>query len=134
MKKIKHRAINKQAGFTLIEVLIALFIMGFTAVFVGGIYTSFMGGRVNEESINAERIAKSQMDDIKAQTYNEVDNPPVYSALTEPGYSISISADRLDPRQDGSDNDDGIQKLTVNVFKISNPSHTFTLIGYKLKT
>ena len=133
MKNWISKIVNKQAGFTLVEVLIALFIMGFTAVFIGGTYTSFVGNRINEESINLERIAKSQMDDVKAQTYDEVNNPPVYNQQTEPGYSISISAERLDSKGDGFDTDDGIQKITIQVYKDTHPEHVFTLMGYKLK-
>jgi hypothetical protein len=42
-----------------------------------------------------------------------------------------VAAQRLDPKGDGVDNDDGIQRITVTV--THNGELAFTLVGYKVK-
>lgn len=124
---------------TLVEVLIALAIMGFTVVFVGALYTALVTIPVHEENVKAEAMAKSQMEYVKAQAYIPYDvnnGEPQYQSVTvPPGYFISTEVISLDPKQDGLNNDDGLQKITVRVYKGSdfNGKLLITLIGYKLK-
>jgi type II secretion system protein I len=117
------------SGFTLLETLVALTIFGMVAViFLMGLSVSSKALMVSQDRVNAESIAKSQMEDTKAQTYvAEASSYPeitLASDLISQGYDINIDADPLNAP------DDGLQKITVDVSK--NGEVIFTLIGYKL--
>ena len=117
------------SGFTLLETLVALTIFGLVAVvFLMGLSVSSKALMISQERVNAESIAKSQMEDTKAQTY--VAEASAYPEITltadliSQGYNINVDADPLNSP------DDGLQKITVDVSK--NGEVLFTLIGYKL--
>ncbi|MBM3143278.1 MAG: type II secretion system protein [Chloroflexi bacterium] len=127
---------NGERGLTLIEILVALGILAAVAViFLIGMSTSSKAVMVSQESVTADSLAKSQMERIKSWAYDAGNNPPNYEAakLTDipDGYDITISAARLDPKGDGTDNDDGLQEITVTVTHDGEP--VFTLVGYKVK-
>lgn len=131
-----HHAFNYQLGMTLVEVLIALGILGLVGItFLLGLETSARGVIVGQKHVTAESLAKSQMEVIKGWEYDSTNNPPNYQAakLTEipDGYDITIEAVRLDPKGDGTENDDGLQQITVTV--TYNGNQVFTLDGYKVK-
>ena len=65
---------NFNQGYTLVEVLVALAILGMTAAFIGGIYTALTASQVNTEFINAEDLAKSQMESVMRQPYVTVED------------------------------------------------------------
>jgi prepilin-type N-terminal cleavage/methylation domain-containing protein len=117
------------SGFTLLETLVALVIFGLVAViFLMGLSVSSKALMVSQDRVNAESIAKSQMEDTKAQAYvAEASSYPAIvlaSDLISQGYNITVDADPLNAP------DDGLQKITVDVSK--NGEVLFTLIGYKL--
>jgi prepilin-type N-terminal cleavage/methylation domain-containing protein len=116
-------------GFTLLETLVALTIFGMVAViFLMGLSVSSKALMVSQDRVNAESIAKSQMEDTKAQTYvAEASSYPeitLTSDLINQGYDIAVDANPLNSP------DDGLQKITIDVSK--NGEVLFTLIGYKL--
>lgn len=128
-------------GFTLIEVLAALAIMGMTIVFIGGVYTALNASSVNKESINAQGLAKSQMesimkaDYIMSSEYIPGDLEKSYETISIPaeliaqGYEIYIA-----PPQDVPNSNENIQKIMVEV-RISEEEETriiFKLVNYKL--
>jgi len=127
---------NGVRGLTLIEVIVALGILAaVAAVFLVGISISSKGVMVSHQSVTGESLAKSQMEAIRSWPYDETNNPPDYQAakLTDipDGYDIEILAERLDPKNDGTANDDGIQEITVTV---TNKGETaFIMEGYKVK-
>lgn len=134
------QVIKNEKGLTLVEVLVALAILGLVGViFLSGLGTSFVTTTVNQERIDAEGLAKSQMEYVKSQDYDDVHNPPQYAVIAAgsipPGYFIAVIAQRLDPLNDGTGNDDGIQKITVNVYKGQDAGGQLliTLVGYKVK-
>jgi prepilin-type N-terminal cleavage/methylation domain-containing protein len=125
------QARNGERGLTLIEVLVALSILAaVSTTFLLGMTTSSKAVMVNKEQITAESLAKSQMEYIKRQDYR-VDQP--YDKLEQDqipsGYDIEFAVERLDPRGDGTDNDDALQKITITI--ACNGETTFTLEGYK---
>jgi type II secretory pathway pseudopilin PulG len=113
---------------TLVEVLIALGIMGAVAVvFLVAMSTSTKAVIVGHEQISAESLAKSQMESIKQENYR-VDQQ--YTKISEPpGYHIQIAVERLDPQQDYTGDDEGLQKITVTI--THGQKTVFTLEGYK---
>ena len=61
---------KSQKGFALIEILVALALMGITAVgLLSGLATTFRAGTISQERVVAESLAKSQWESIRAQDY-----------------------------------------------------------------
>lgn len=88
---------------------------------------------ISNEHTMAESLARSQMDYIQNQPYDSTGNPPVYTVLPNLPATYSIvtpMATRLDPKGDGTANDDGLQQITVTV------NHgtriIYTLIDFKV--
>ena len=109
---------KNERGVGLIEVLVALAILGVIAVaFLTGLATTAKAVVIADVRTTAESLARTQMEDIKGQPYDDTSIPPVYDVLssTPPDFSIDIAAERMDPEEDGTGNDDGIQKITVTV-------------------
>ncbi len=126
---------NGERGLTLIEILVALGILAAVAVvFLVGMATSSKAVMVSQERVTVDSLAKSQMESIKSWEYDDDNNPPQYQSakLTDipTGYDITITAARLDPKGNGTDNDDGLQEITVTV--THGGETVFTLVGYKV--
>ena len=125
---------KNQAGFSLIEVILAL---GLVSIFSVSIPSALSGTSratmTTNKHITAESIARSQMDYVQKQPYDSANATPVYSVIPDIPDSYSIvtpMAERLDPRGDGTDTDDGLQEITVTVKQ--NGKIVYTLIDYKL--
>jgi prepilin-type N-terminal cleavage/methylation domain-containing protein len=127
------QARNGERGLTLIEVLVALSILAaVSTTFLLGMTTSSKAVMVNKEQITAESLAKSQMEYIKRQDYRvdlQYDKITLSQDEIDAGYDVDIMAEYMDPRGDGTDNDDALQKITITV--THNGEATFTLEGYK---
>ena len=127
---------NGEQGFTLIEMIIAMGILAAVSVtFLLGMSTSSRAVMVSQERVDVESLAKSQLEYVKSSAYDEVHDPPLYGiapSLDIPqGYTVVPNAERMDPKGDGTGNDDGIQKITVT---INHDGETaFTLVGYKVR-
>jgi type II secretory pathway pseudopilin PulG len=119
---------NNEAGVSLIETLVAVAILGFTAViFFGGVSSSSQGVYIADERATAESLARTQMEWAKNATYTT--NATQYSPAPIPAgkdylnYSANITAAALHAT------DDGIQEITVTI-KHSGKD-IITLEGYK---
>ena len=61
---------KSEKGFALIETLVALALMGITAVgLLSGLATTFRAGTISQERVVAESLGKSQWEYIRAQDY-----------------------------------------------------------------
>ena len=61
---------KSEKGFALIETLVALALMGITAVgLLSGLATTFRAGTISQERVVAESLGKSQWEHIRAQDY-----------------------------------------------------------------
>lgn len=121
---------------TLIEVLIALAILAAVAVvFLLGMSVSTKGVIVSQERVSVDNLAKSELEYVKSSPYDDTHIPPIYAVdpnFTIPqSYGVAVAAQRLDPKLDGTGNDDGIQQITVTVTR--NGLTAFSLVGYKTK-
>ena len=123
-------ALKDEQGMNLIEVLIALLIVSLVAgVFLGAVAASSRAVIVGQEQVSAESLAKSQMEHIQQQAYS-VDGVAYTTISPLPaGYGVNFTVTRLDPRQDDSGDEQGLQKITVTV--THNGNTVFTLEGYK---
>jgi len=136
--------IKNEKGMSLIEVLVALAILGLVAAaFLSGLATASRALIIADERTTAESLARSQMENVKNQPYDDINIPPQYEIDPDldipPGYDIEITAERLDPEGDGTANDDGLQKITVlvkhdgkEVFTFIDNGKKITLEGYKV--
>ena len=126
--KIRKAFQGSSRGFTLIEVLIAMALVGIIAItFLSALTTATTALAIADRRATAESLARSEMEDVKNEPY-DFDNPQSYEhdpaeSLDHPGYFISVSAEPL------HDPDDGIQKITVTVSR--DGKVVFTLEGYK---
>jgi type II secretory pathway pseudopilin PulG len=107
-----------EKGFAVIETLIATAVIGLISVGVlMSLSTSAKSTVVSESQTTAESLARAQMEYILQQPYDTDNYTPEYSLLTSipSGYSINAVATNLDPRGNGTDNNDGLQKIMVSV-------------------
>ncbi|MFC2122306.1 type II secretion system protein [Bacteroidota bacterium] len=107
-----------ELGFAMIEIVVALAIIGLAGVsFLAALTTVSKSTVIAEECSVAQSLAVSQMEYAISQSYDDTGSPPQYTALsdTPDGWSVSVSATRLDPENDGTGDDDGIQEVTVLV-------------------
>lgn len=125
-----------EEGLTLLEVLVALGILAAVAVvFLLGMTTSSKAIMVSQEMVSAESLAKSQLEIVKSWEYDDVNDPPNYTAAKmtgiPTGYDITITAERMDPNGDGTDTDDGMQRITIIITR--DGGQILDLVGYKVK-
>jgi len=127
--KIRKAFQGSSRGFTLIEVLIAMALVGIIAItFLSALTTATTALAIADRRATAESLARSQMEDVKNQDYDFTE-PQEYEqynveSLDHPGYFISVSAEPLH-----KPDDDGIQKITVTVSR--DGKVVFTLESYK---
>lgn len=120
---------NDERGMTLVEVLVALAILAAVAgVFLTAISTTSKAVMVGQEHVNAESLAKSQMESIQQQNYHE---DLQYDKITQipTTYAIDINVVLLDPRMDQQGDDQDLQKIIITVTHLGKT--VFTLEGYK---
>lgn len=109
---------NSERGFAMVEVLVALALMGVAGVcFLSSLTTVSKSAIIADQHGTAESLAISQMEYTLSQSYDDTNNPPQYALLPDnpDGWSINATAGRLDPEDDGINDDDGIQEISVTV-------------------
>ena len=99
------RSMKNEKGFTLIEVLVALAILGLIAVtFLMALSTASKAIIIADERTTAESLARSQMEYIKEQDYNVAGT---YATITPPANYEIVSPITVEELQTG------LQKITV---------------------
>jgi prepilin-type N-terminal cleavage/methylation domain-containing protein len=137
---------EKEKGFSLLEVMLAIALMGIVAVaFLGALATGSKAIFIADERATAESLARTEMEYIKNCNYADLptsmpwsyelpSNPPLWDGgHTLPpgydGYSLEVSGNIFDA--DG----EGIQKITIIVYHNNKPiitSGDYTLQDYKV--
>jgi prepilin-type N-terminal cleavage/methylation domain-containing protein len=151
------KRLRKQSGFTLIEVIIALGLLGVIGIaFLGTLATSSSGIIVSDERATAESLARSEMEYVKSHDYGvapwsyELPLPNDWPEESLPGwwdteephtlpegyqnYTALVVASRLDPKGDGTSSDDGLEKITITITFLEDTSDEKTVItleGYE---
>jgi len=109
---------RNQEGFSLLEVLLSLALIGIVvAGILSALSTSSRATITNDVQTTAQNLAEGQIEYVWNQQYDGTNNPPQYQVLADvpAGYSVNCTAVRLDPEEDGSDDDDGLQRITVTI-------------------
>lgn len=128
MKKAYRKKIIRQAGFTLLEMIISLAILSTISVtFIGGLSSNTKSVYIADEHATAESIARSQMEWVKFSPYSynatSYSLAPLLDATDYLAFSANITAVPL------HNPDKGIQKITVVVSRDNRV--VYTLEGYK---
>lgn len=122
-----------QLGFGLVEVLIAAAILATVGIVISkGLAVSSRAALIDQERTIAENLSQAQLEYVIRSDYDDINSPPQYDVgiAVPAGYSLSTGAERLDIRGDGIQNDDGLQKITVEVYHGDKP--LLTAEGYKV--
>jgi prepilin-type N-terminal cleavage/methylation domain-containing protein len=123
MKTLKFISIG-QSGFTLIESLVALAIVGFIAVFfVNSLSTSSSLGASIDEDETAKNLAEYQMEYVKNQEYQTSYEPATIPEAYR-NYTANITTTMVTLR------DGNIQKITVVI--THHGVNVTSLEGFKL--
>ncbi|MFC1865438.1 prepilin-type N-terminal cleavage/methylation domain-containing protein [Chloroflexota bacterium] len=146
MIKLIRKIIKNERGATLIEVIVALGLMGLIATtFLMAIFIATASIGIADERTTAESLAKAQMESIKQQAYQDaggIEIEYVEIDLSEnPNYSIS-SVNRLgitveavlavpwNSVNDAATTDVGLQKISLIIKHGS--KEVLMLEGYKV--
>lgn len=146
------KQLRKQRGFGLVEVIIALGLLGIIGIaFLSALATSSNAIIISDKRATAESLARSEMEYVKSQEYSSAlwsyklpsGTSPTgqFPEWWDPGshtlpdgyenYTATVEAEWLDPMEDGDGNDDGLQKITITVTFIPEEKTVITLEGYK---
>jgi prepilin-type N-terminal cleavage/methylation domain-containing protein len=125
--KIRKACQGRSGGFTLIEVLIALALVGIIAIaFLSALSTASMALITADERATAESLARSQMEYVKNQEYIDYSEPDHedYDKITNTeGFDIDLLVESIQT---------GLQKITVTVSR--DGKQIITLEDYKRLT
>jgi len=137
---------KSEKGFSLIEVAIAMLLLGIVAVAVlGGLATGSRALMLADERATAESLARTEMEYVRNQGYSGAPwayelpsasppaDPPTWWDPGDPhtlpdgydGYTANVSAVPL------NGTDDGIQRTIVTVWHLEKPDAIITLEGYR---
>jgi prepilin-type N-terminal cleavage/methylation domain-containing protein len=150
------KRLRKQRGFGLVEVIIALGLLGIIGIaFMGALATSSTATILYDEQATSESLARSEMEYVKSQDYSSAEWSYELPSRTSPtghlpewpdfgdhtmpagyeNYVVTVEAEWCDPMGDGDDNDDGLQRITVTVTPPQDPEtgrpEPIVLEGYK---
>ncbi len=121
--KVKRAFRGGSGGFSMLEVVIAIALLGIIAVSVlSALQTAALALISADRRATAESIARTQMEWVRYSDYDYelLEGHPEYSldpqiqTALPPGFSVDTTAIRLNKDVD-PDDDDGIQHITVTV-------------------
>lgn len=133
MKDLKAFFARKEAGFTLVEELVAVAVVGLgLVILVSMITTGAVGARKVNDLVVAESLARSQIELIKDAAYQANPGTSPYPAVSAPAeFSVNVSYQYWDSSANGGSggfitahHNEGLQKITVTVSSDGETLHT----------
>ena len=123
---IKRVLIKNEKGFSLIEAIIAIAILGILAVaFLSGLATASKAIYIADERATAENLARSQMEYVKEQNYSIGGSYAIIDLSAYPAsYDVDVAANSLAGALGG------IQEIIVTISHHGN--EIITLEDYKV--
>ena len=124
------RRIRSQKGFSLAEVAIALAIFGVVGASVMFALNASSKTILSAHEITiAESLTRSVIEYAKRSPYDSTNDPVLYDSDVEDyvvllglngdpyygDYTVDVDIERLDAEADGAGDDDGLQKITVDI-------------------
>ena len=120
MRKLK---LKKENGYTLIEVLISLVILGIVGIgFLAAIGTTYKANLTSDQLVSAESLARTQLETIKTQPYSAVYTPIIAPGYSDDGFTVDIEIGMNTGKA-------GIQAITVTIYHRG--ESVYSLTGYK---
>jgi prepilin-type N-terminal cleavage/methylation domain-containing protein len=117
---------KSEKGFTLIEVLVAMVILGTVGVGLLSAMTLSSRAAMTTDRMDTSRaLAENQMEYVKKLPYAATYTPETISQTTYPGYTAMVTV------ADAAQRDTCIQKITVTITR--NGNTTATLEDCKVK-
>jgi len=119
---VQAMKIKSEKGFSLIEVLVALALLGTIGVsFFNGLVTTSTARVAADEKVSSKILAEILMENVKKQSYNLSGNYTYTIPEEFPGYSTNFTVENI--------RNDYLQKLTFTIYH--KDDDTFTLESYK---
>lgn len=125
---------QRQSGFTLFEVLIAVAILGVIGVgFITALDTNKRGNRVIDEQVTAVNLITTRMEVIQQQSYADNYAFAVDNITVPDQYDVAIEYKFSDDGEIWTDNSTGktLQRIIVSVSREGRP--VFSMCTYKMK-
>jgi prepilin-type N-terminal cleavage/methylation domain-containing protein len=120
--KVRNTLRGSSAGFSLIEVLIALTLVGVIAIaFLSALSTASTALITADEQATAESLARSQMEYVKNLPKSASYSPSIPPEYEQAGYSATIDVDLLRV---------GLQEITIRIHR--HDEEVVKLVGYKV--
>ncbi len=133
-KLVNIKLIKSQSGYSLIEILISLVILGLVSVsFVMGLNGSLLAFSKADELQTARTIAEKQMEYVLNLPYDNTSYTPLDMSTDYPGYTINnpTANDLITPTDMVPSTTLHFQKITLTVYH--NGKQVFTLDDYKVQ-
>jgi prepilin-type N-terminal cleavage/methylation domain-containing protein len=84
---------SKARGFSLIETTVALALLGVIVVTMMGSFSAIsLAATRHQQETTLDRLARSEAEYIKSQTYSALPKATPYANLTAPGYTFAYQA------------------------------------------
>lgn len=125
---------QRQSGFTLFEVLIAVAILGVIGVgFITALDTNKRGNRVIDEQVTAVNLITTRMEVIQQQSYADNYAFAVDNITVPDQYDVAIEYKFSDDGEIWTDNSTGktLQRIIISVSREGRP--VFSMCTYKMK-
>ena len=129
------RLLREQRGFTLLEMALAVAILGaIGAAFLTAQATGTRATNTLDETVQAEALARSQLEDIKNTAYNTdvgcyaAEDCYFVTVVPPSDYSLAVSTEQIDF---GASN--ALQKIAVTVNRTGSGKPVFSLATFKKK-
>ena len=117
MRRLGAVVRRSERGFTLIEVLVSLGILGFVGVgILAGLSTAFRAQDSNRVHVLGENLTRAVLEDIRFKPYENDNDYSPFSVPVPDGYSFTVTTVPFCAPKPCTE-DVNLQKITVTAFR-----------------